>query len=226
MHQRVWCPVPVTEVQWDELWRFMARQHATETGADGDSTEEHADGRPWVWVSFAPECRLLLAASVGPRTFQSALRLIQMTTAVVRGSPCCCSDGFSRDLPALVAVSQQMQAGARTGPRGRPRHPGPVPHPALVEAPLIKHTPRGRLLALTERVCCGAARLAALERKISPRLIERLAHDAASCVSSVDEERVGRLQRPHTIAPPRGLLPDLVQLGAAPSECATSLAPH
>jgi transposase-like protein len=174
IHQRLLRTVPVTEVQLDELWSFIARKHATAAGADGESPEESTDGRQWVWVSFAPEFRLLLATYVGPRTFQSALHLIQMTAAVVRGVPCFFSDGFSSYLPALVAVYHQMKAFARTGKRGRPRQPVQEPHPDLVYAQLIKHKQRGRLLALTERVCCGAARLAALALKISTSLIERL----------------------------------------------------
>lgn len=63
----------VTQVQLDELWSFIARQQATQAASDGESPDESTDGRQWVWVSFAPEFRLLLAAYVGPRTFQSAL---------------------------------------------------------------------------------------------------------------------------------------------------------
>jgi len=145
--------IQLTQTQLDELWSFIARKHSTEAGADGESPEEGADGRQWVWVSFAPECRLWLAASVGPRTLQSALRLIQMTAAGVLGVPCFFSDGFSSDLPALVAVYHQIKVFARTGKRGRPRKPVQEPHPDLVYAQLIKHKHQGRLQTLIERVC-------------------------------------------------------------------------
>jgi transposase-like protein len=174
INQHVLRDVQVTQVQLDELWSFIARKHSLAASADGESPEESADGRQWVWVSFAPEFRLMLAAYVGPRTFQSALLLIQMTAAMVRGVPCFFSDGFSSYLPALVAVYHQMKEFARTGKRGRPRKPVQEPHPDLVYAQLIKHKHRGHLQALTERVCCGAARLAALGLKISTSLIERL----------------------------------------------------
>jgi hypothetical protein len=36
------------------------------------------------------------------------------------------------------------------------------PHPQLVYAQLIKEKKRGRLHALSERLCCGATRLATL----------------------------------------------------------------
>lgn len=174
INQHLLRTISVTQVQLDELWSFIARKHSLEAGTDGESLEESTDGRQWVWVSFAPEFRLMLAAYVGPRTFQSALILIQMTAAVVRGVPCFFSDGFSSYLPALVAVYHQMQEFARTGKRGRPRKAVQEPHPDLIYAQLIKHKQQGHLQALTERVCCGAARLAGWGLKISTSLIERL----------------------------------------------------
>lgn len=174
INQHLLRTVQVTQVQLEELWSFIARKHAMEAGSDGESPEASADGRQWVGVSFAPEFRLVLAAYVGPRTFQSALILIQLTAAVVLGVPCFFSDGFSSDLPALVTVYHQVKEFARTGKRGRPRKPVQEPHPDLVDAQLIKHKQRGHLLALTERVCCGAVRLGALGLKISTSVIERL----------------------------------------------------
>jgi transposase-like protein len=173
INQHLLREVNVTQVQLDELWNFIARKQATAAAPDGESPDESADGRQWVWVSFAPGFRLLLAAYVGPRTFHSALRLIQMTAAVVCGMPCFFSDGFSSYWPALVAVYHQIKEFARTGKRGRPRKPVLEPHPELVYAQLVKKKKRGRLHSLNERICCGAARLTALGLKISTSLIER-----------------------------------------------------
>lgn len=173
INQHLLREVKVTQVQLDEWWAFILRKHATEADPDGESTEESADGRQWVWVSFAPEFRLLLATDVGPRTFQSALQLIQRTAAIVCGVPCFFSDGFSSYLPALIAVSHQIREVARTGKRGRPRNPVVEPHPEWVSAQLVKQKKQGRLKSLTERIGCGAAKLAALGLKISTRLIER-----------------------------------------------------
>src|SRR5262245_6559012 len=76
----------------------------SQASPDGESTEGSEDGRQWVWISFAPEFRLILAAFVGPRTFARALQLIQATAAVVLGVPCFFSDGFSCDLAALIEI--------------------------------------------------------------------------------------------------------------------------
>lgn len=94
--------LPVTEVQLDEMWSFIKRKHAQQAEANGESRDISEDGRQWVWISFAPEFRLILATFVGPRTLQSALQLIEMTAAVVLGVPCFFSDGFSCYLSALI----------------------------------------------------------------------------------------------------------------------------
>ena len=138
INQHLLREVNVTQVQLDELWSFIARKQATQAASDGESTDQSTDGRQWVWVSFAPEFRLLLAAYVGPRTLQSALTLVQMTAAIVCGVPCFFSDGFSSYWPALVAVYHQIKEFARTGKRGRPRKPVLEPHPQLVYAQRVK----------------------------------------------------------------------------------------
>ena len=80
--------LPVIQVQLDEMWSFIKRKQAKEGAPDGEGLSGSEDGRQWVWVSYAPELRLMLAAFVGPRTFESALLLIQMTAATVLGIPC------------------------------------------------------------------------------------------------------------------------------------------
>src|SRR5215468_5445877 len=166
--------LPVTQVQLDAMWNFSRRKHAQHAGPDGESSERRADGRQWVWSSFAPEFRLILAAFVGPRTFDSALQLIQMTAAVVVGVPCFFSDGFSCYLSALLAVYHTLKTFPRTGKPGRPKQPVKEPHPELVYGQVIKKKQKGRLQELVYRVRCGAKRLEELGLSISTSLLERL----------------------------------------------------
>jgi transposase-like protein len=173
INQHLLCEVKVTQVQLDELWSFVLRKRSLAAGADGESVEQSRDGRQWVWVSFAPEFRLLLVTSVGPRTFHSALKLIQLTARVVLGVPIFFSDGFSSYLPALLEVFHQLIPFPRTGKRGRPKNPVKEPHPDLVYAQVIKDKQQGRLKNLTRRVLLGAERLAALGVPISTSLLER-----------------------------------------------------
>ena len=115
--------LPVTQVQLDEMWSFIRRKHAQQADPDGESPELSEHGRQGVWSSFAPEFRLILAAFVGPRTFDSALQLIQMTAAVVLGVPCFFSDGFSCYLSALIEVYHTLKTFPRTGKPGAPNNP-------------------------------------------------------------------------------------------------------
>jgi IS1 family transposase/transposase-like protein len=166
--------LPVTQVQLDEMWSFIRRKHAPQAGPDGESTELREDGRQWVWISFAPEFRLILAAFVGPRTFESALQLIQITAAVVLGIPCFFSDGFSCYLSALIEVYPTLKTFPRTGKPGRPKQPVKEPPPELVYGQVVKKKRQGRLQELISRVCCGSRRLEKLGLSISTSLIERL----------------------------------------------------
>jgi transposase-like protein len=166
--------LPVTQVQLDEMWNFIRRKQALQAGPDGESTEWSEDGRQWVWISFAPEFRLILAAFVGPQTFDSALQLIQRTAAVVLGVPCFFSDGFGCYLSALIAVYHTLTTFPRTGKPGRPKQPVKEPHPELVYGQVIKKKQKGRLQELVYRVRCGAKRLEELGLSISTSLLERL----------------------------------------------------
>jgi transposase-like protein len=98
------CEVRITHVQLDEMWNFIARKCSPRVQANGESRPESEDGRQWIWLSYAPEFRLILAAVVGPRTYATAGVLIQMTARLVLGVPCFFSDGLSSYLHALIAV--------------------------------------------------------------------------------------------------------------------------
>src|SRR5262245_5459853 len=96
--------LPVTHVQLDEMWNFIERKHAGETDAAGESLPGSVDGRQWVWISFAPEFRLMIAAVVGPRTLDTAKAVVAATKARVAGIPAFFSDGFTCYLAALIAA--------------------------------------------------------------------------------------------------------------------------
>jgi IS1 family transposase len=166
--------LPVTQVQLDEMWNFIVRKHACETDAAGESLPDGEDGRQWVWVSFAPEFRLMIAAVVGPRTRDTAKEVVAVTKARVAGIPAFFSDGFTCYLAALIAAFHVVTTFARTGKRGRPRKPVCEPHPALVYGQLVKQTKRGKLLTLSTRVVLGAERLTQRGLTISTALVERV----------------------------------------------------
>jgi IS1 family transposase/transposase-like protein len=166
--------LPVTQVQLDEMWNFIARKHARETDEAGESLPEGEDGRQWVWVSFAPEFRLMIAAVVGPRTLDTAKEVVAVTKARVAGIPAFFSDGFTCYLAALIAAFHVVTTCARTGKRGRPRRPVCEPHPDLVYAQLVKQKKQGKRRTLSTRVVLGAERLTQLRLTISTALVERV----------------------------------------------------
>jgi len=148
--------LPVTQVQLERC-ELIARKHACETDATGESLLASEDGRQWIWISFAPEFRLMIAAIVGPRTLDTAkevvatprrasrgLRSSQRRLHVLSGSPYRC-------LPRRDHVCAHRQARAPTPARCEP-------HPDLISQ-LVKQKQRGKLLTLQHRVVLGAERL-------------------------------------------------------------------
>ena len=166
--------LPVTQVQLDEMWNFIERKHAHETDAAGESLPDSEDGRQWVWLSFAPEFRLMIAALVGPRTLETAQEVVAITKARVAGIPAFFSDGFTCYLTALIAAFHVVTTFARTGKRGRPRKPVCEPHPALIYGQLVKQKHQGKLRTLSTRLVLGAERLTYLGLTISTALVERV----------------------------------------------------
>ena len=166
--------LPVTQVQLEEMWSFITRKHAQETDEAGDSLPGGEDGQQWVWVSFAPEFRLMIAAVVGPRTLDTAKAVVAATKARVAGIPAFFSDGFTCYLAALLAAFHVVMTFAPTGKRGRPRKPVCAPHPDLIYGQLVKQKKHGRLLTLSTRVVLGAERLTHLGLTISTALVERV----------------------------------------------------
>ena len=166
--------LPVTQVQLDEMWNFIARKHARETDEAGESLPDGQDGRQGIWVSFAPEFRLMIAAVVGPRTLETAKEVVAATKARVAGIPAFFSDGFTWYLAALLAAFHVVMTCAPTGKRGRPRKPVCAPHPDLIYGQLVKQKKHGKLLTLSTRVVLGAERLAHLGLTISTALVERV----------------------------------------------------
>jgi IS1 family transposase len=174
INQHLLREVQVTHVQLDEMWNFIRRKASGAAVAEVESPSHAEDGRQWVWLSFSPEYRLILAAVVGPRVFETALLLIQITACIVCGIPVFFSDGFSCYKEALLSVYGQLKEFERTGNRGRPRQPVMEPAPELVYAQLIKEKEKGRLKGLKEKVIFGAQKLITSGLNISTSLIERV----------------------------------------------------
>jgi hypothetical protein len=80
----------------------------------------------------------MIAAVVGPHTFDMAKEVMALTRARVAGIPAFFSDGFMCYLTALIAAFHVVTTFARTCKRGRSRKPLREPHMALVYGQLVK----------------------------------------------------------------------------------------
>jgi len=183
--------LPVTEVQLDEMWSYVKRKVSKSAVSENESPQDVEDGRQWVWVSYAPEFRLILAMVVGPRTFESALTLIQMTVGMVLGVPCFFSDGFSCYYRALIECYHEIKIFPRTGKRGRPKDPVKEPHPELVYGQIVKEKENGKFMKITYRIRCGAERLNKLGLKIGTSLLERLNLTIRHALSPLTRKTLG-----------------------------------
>jgi IS1 family transposase/transposase-like protein len=166
--------LPVTQVQRDEMWNVIERKHAGETDAAGESWPNGEDGRQWVWSSFAPEFRWMIAAIVGPRTLDTAKEVVAATKMRVARIPAFFSDGFTCSLAARIAAFHVVTTLASTGKPGRPRKPRCEPHPDLVYGPWVTQKKQSKLLTLSTRVMLGAERLTQWGLTISTALVERV----------------------------------------------------
>src|SRR6266480_3735930 len=174
INQHLLRTLPVTQGQLDEMWNFIGRKQAQETDMAGESLPDSADGRQWVWGSFAPEFRLMIAAVVGPRTLDTAKEVVAVTKARVAGIPAFFSDGFTGDLAALIAAFHVVTTCASTGQRGRPRQPVCAPQPDLVSAQLVQQKQQDTRLTRSTGVVLGAEHLTHLGLTLSTAVVERV----------------------------------------------------
>ena len=65
----LWSQLHVTECQLDELWSFV---HTKEAHLPFAKIDDETYGDAWVWLAFAPVCRMVLAFVVGKRNQESA----------------------------------------------------------------------------------------------------------------------------------------------------------
>jgi len=183
--------IDVKEVQLDEMWAFVKRKVSEANGDGVESPVDAEDGRQWIWVSYAPEFRLILGMVVGPRTLDTCLALIQITASVVLGIPCFFSDGFSCYYQALVTFYYQIKHFPKTGKRGRPKSAIKEPHPDLVYGQIIKEKKGGKLVRITYKVKCGMKRFQELGLSISTTLLERLNLTIRHALSPLTRKTLG-----------------------------------
>ena len=90
--------------------------------------KDYEDDGSWMWVAFAPECRLIVAFVIGPRKQYVADELLELTAKRLSESrPLFVSDGLKFYTKALLNEFGEIEEFPRTGKRGRPRNPKTIP---------------------------------------------------------------------------------------------------
>jgi len=133
--------------------------------------EEYEDEGTWIWVSMAPECRMVLSYAVGERNQMMAREIVTKTAEKLASIPLFVTDGLRFYARALLEQYGQWIKYPATGKRGRPRKDRLVPNEKLKYAQLIKIRQEGRLKEVIKKTVFGKDIEAEL---ISTSLIERL----------------------------------------------------
>ena len=115
--------------------------------------ENYEDDGPWMWVAFAPGCRLIVAFAIGPRKQYVADELVKSTAKRLSNSkPLFVTDGLEFYEKALLKQFGEIQEFPRTGKRGRPKNPKRVPPDDLNYAQVIKKRKEGKFRRLLRRL--------------------------------------------------------------------------
>ena len=117
--------------------------------------EKFEDDGTWIWVSFAPEYRLILAHYNGPRIQESANIIINKTKERLSSLPMFCSDGLRHYEEALLQAYSHLREFKRTGKVGRPRKPKHIPYPDLKYGQVVKRRKGGHLVSVEKRIVFG-----------------------------------------------------------------------
>ena len=102
-------------------------------------------GEVWIWVSFAPEYRLVLGAHVGGHEEEDADEVVKQTKGrLSKPLPLFVSDGWDTYGRALLKAFHRLVQVPRTGHRGPPRMPIMGPDPELRCVQVVKIRERNR----------------------------------------------------------------------------------
>ena len=117
--------------------------------------ENYEDDGTWIWVSFAPEYRLVIAHSIGERKQYMADDIVKKTIERINTNPLFVTDGLKFYTKALLNQCRSWVSFSPTGKKGRPRKDKWIPDPNLRYAQVIKHRNGGKLSKVEKKVIFG-----------------------------------------------------------------------
>jgi hypothetical protein len=172
------CDVHVRQLQLDELYAVLREVKSGEL-SEAEALQCLERSPYWVWTAMDPESKLLVVIDVGPRTLETAQRVVHQ---VVQGLaphciPLCVTDGLKDYGTAFLTHFGSWSHPERrhdNGPLPKPRW---MPLPELRYAQVVKSYRRQRLVGGKYRVVFGTLErvqrvLSACGRKINTAFVE------------------------------------------------------
>ena len=117
--------------------------------------EIYEDDGPWMWVAFAPSCRLIVDFVIGPRKQHIADKLLELVFKRLKSIPLFVTDGLKFYAEAILKKYGELMEFPRTGLRGRPKKPKVVPREDLRYAQVIKNEEVGGSKKIVRKVIFG-----------------------------------------------------------------------
>jgi IS1 family transposase len=153
------------------------------------------DDGAWMWVSFAPESRLIIDFVLGPRKQYVADELIDITDKHLSDSkPFFVTDGLKFYAKALLKKYGEWVEFPRTGKKGRPKKPALIPDKDLKYAQVIKNRQRKRLKEVEKKVIFGQN---IDKSEISTSLLERQNLTFRQDNNRISRKTIGFSKRPN-----------------------------
>ena len=132
---------------------------------------ETEDDGTWMWISFAPESRLIIDFIIGPRKQYVADELIEATDKHLSDSrPLFVTDGLKFYAEALLKKYGKWIKFPKTGKRGRPKKPAIMADIDLKYAQVVKNKQGRKLQNVEKRIIFGQN---IDQNEISTSLLER-----------------------------------------------------
>jgi len=132
--------------------------------------EIYEDDGPWMWVAFAPGCRLIIDFIIGPRKQFVADKLLESVAKRLKSIPLFVTDGLKFYAEAILKKYGELIEFPRTGKRGRPKNPKTRPVKNLRYAQVIKDRNGRKRKKVEKKVIFGDN---IEQNQISTSLLER-----------------------------------------------------
>ena len=173
-------PPRTTELQFDEMWAFVAKEEA-----QCDRSDPHDDhkGDYWDHVALDPTHRLVLEVVPGARTIENTEALVAGARHRTGGRlmNLMTSDAYPAYETAIRHAYGETVEPPRTGKPGRPKAATQVVPEGLNHAVVEKTLKKGRIVDVARRVVFGtwaavvlALGMSGVSRAINTAFIERV----------------------------------------------------